>query len=205
MPLKHLPKDALPPTLNHIPMTRNDPIEIEPLDLAYTAIEPLPVHRARHIPIEPLLPHRRPPHTHQAHKHPRQEPVRGSHAGARILLVRGQVEEQVGFDEGAVGLVVEDELLVGVAVDILVVEVGVEVRVDLEVGLVLGGEDVLEAGAGGFVALGAFFGQPFGTQEPGGGEGRGPFGEEDVVLEVWRDQVLHLAAEGGECFADFGR
>ena len=187
-------------------MTRHDAVEIPPLNLPHTPIEPRPVPRARHIPIKPLLPNRTPLRTHQADKHPRQQAGRGRFPRARILLVRRQVEQQVGLDEGAVGPVVEDELPVGVRVHVLVLEVGVEVRVDVEGVFVRGREDVLEARAGGgFVALCAFLGEAFGAQEGGGREGRRPFRQEDVVFEVWRDQVFDAAAEGGERFAHGGR
>lgn len=205
MPLKHLPKNALPPTLNHIPMTRYDPIEIPPLNLPHTLIKPRPIARARHIPIKSLLPDRRPLRPHQTDKHPRQQPRRRRLPGPRILLVRRQIEQQIRLDQRAVRAVIENEFAVRVRVDVLVVEVGVEFRIDLEVVLVLGREDVLEAGARGFGALGAFFGEAVGTQELGGGEGGGPLGEEDVVFEVGRDEVFDGAGEGGEGLLDFGR
>lgn len=206
MPLEDLPEDALPPTLNHVPMTRYDAIEIELLDLPDTPVEGRPIARARHIPIEALLPDGGPLGAHQAHKQPRQQARGGGlAAGARILLVGGQVKEQVGLDEGAVGPVVEDELLVGVAVHVLVVEVGVEVGVDAEVVLVPGREDVLEAGAGRFLAPRAFLAQPFGPEQPGGGEGRRPLRDEDVVFGVRRDEVFDRPAEAGERLVHFGR
>jgi len=205
MPLEDLPEDPLPPTLNHVPVTRYDAIEIELLNLPDTLVERRPIPRARHIPIKPLLPDRASLRTHQTHKQPRQQARGRGLAGARILLVRGQVEEQIGFDEGAVGPVVEDELLVGVAVHVLVVEVGVEVGVDVEAVFVLGREDVVEAGAGRFFALRAFLAQAFGPEELGGGEGRRPLGDEDVVFGVRRDEVFDRAAEGGERFVHFGR
>lgn len=39
MPSHHLLKNPLPARLNHIPMTRNDPIKIPPGNLTHTAIE----------------------------------------------------------------------------------------------------------------------------------------------------------------------
>ncbi len=91
------------------------------------------------------------------------------------------------------------------AVHELVVEVGVEVGVDAEGVLVRRREDVLEVRSRGFLAAGAFFGQPFGPEQRGGGEGGRPLRHEDVVFGVGRDQVFDGAGEAGEGGVHFGR
>lgn len=61
-----------------------------------------------------------------------------------------------------------------------------------------------ELGACGFQGLFAFLGQAFDAEDLGGREGAGPFGEVDVVLEVWGCEVGDLAAKGVDGAADFG-
>ena len=121
--------------------------------------------------------------------------------------MRRQVEDQVRFDERLVGFVAEDELLVAVAADVFVVEFAVEVRVDAGVEFVLLGPEGVEFGAGGLAALLALFGEAFHTEEFGGWEGFGPFGDEDVVLEVESGDVSDVVAElldGGAYFVGQG-
>ena len=101
----------------------------------------------------------------------------------------------------------EDELLVAVAADVFVVEFAVEVRVDAGVEFVLLGPEGVEFGAGGLAALLALFGEAFHTEEFGGWEGFGPFGDEDVVLEVESGDVSDVVAElldGGAYFVSQG-
>lgn len=88
--------------------------------------------------------------------------------------------------------------------DILILKVSVEFRVDSEVRFIVFCNDVLEARAGGFFALLTLFREAFGPKQFGGGEGRRPLREKDVVFEVGGDEVSDLAAEGGDSFPDFG-
>ncbi len=115
----------------------------------------------------------------------------------------GEVEEQVRFDKRAIRTVVENNLLIRMTVHILIVEVGVEFRVDFEIVFIVFGNDVLEARPGGFFAPLTLFREAFGAEQFGGGEGRRPLREKDVVLEVGGDEVSDLAAEGGDRFPDF--
>ncbi len=186
-------------------MARDDPVKVPLVNLRDTPIESGPILRAGRIPIEALLPRRRTLRTHQPDEQPVQHAGRGRLAGARVLLVRGQVEEQVGFDERAVGPVIEDDFLVGVTVGVFVVEIGVELGVDPHVVFVRGRKDVGEVGARCLSALLSLFGQAFRPDEFGVGEGGRPLCKEDVVFEVRRNEVSDLAAEGGERFVDLGR
>ena len=148
MPLHHLPKNALPTTLNHIPMTGNNLIKIPAIDPLHALRECLPVLDTRHIPQEPALPLRIALRIHQADEHSRQPSRPRPILGPRVLFVRRQVEDQVRFDERLLGFVADDELLVRVAADVLVVEFAVEVRVNAGVEFVLLGPGDVEFGAG---------------------------------------------------------
>ena len=205
MPLHHLPKNPLPTTLNHIPMTRNYFIKIPAINPLHTLREPLPVLGTRHIPQEPALPLRIALRIHQTDEKPRQHSRLGAILGPRVLLVRRQVEDQVRFDERLVGLVAEDELLVAVAADVFVVEFAVEIRVDAGVEFVLLGPDGVELGAGGLAALLALFGKAFHPEEFGGWEGFRPLGDEDVVFEVESGDVSDVVAQLLDCGAHFVR
>lgn len=98
----------------------------------------------------------------------------------------------------------EDDLFVPVRRHILNLEFIIERVVDVQTA-VLRGEDVREGDLGVRWVLGALLGQSFHANDFGIGEGFGPFCEEDVVLEVRRDQVLHVAAEVVDCAADARR
>lgn len=135
------------------------------------------------------------------------------HVGARVLLCGWQIEQQIGFDQRRGGLVEEDQLAVGVRLDVLVGEVGVEGLVDLHVQLVLLGEDCVKGHIGdGIVTvgcLGALLGEAFRTNDLGLRESVGPAAEEDVVLDIGRNEVgdgcswgerLEFGSNGrGEC------
>ena len=75
MPLKHLLEYALPTRLNHVPMTRNDPIKVPTSNFLRALIEPLPVTKASRIPQKPLLPRSRSHRILHPNKQPRQEPT----------------------------------------------------------------------------------------------------------------------------------
>ncbi|CCF31722.1 hypothetical protein CH063_16078, partial [Colletotrichum higginsianum] len=107
----------------------------------------------------------------------------------------------------ALGLVEEDDLLVGVGVDVLVLKVGVELGGDgggALVGAALEGEEELVGRVDLGVArlLGALLGQAVRADEAGGGEGGLVLGEEDVVLDVRGDDVGEVAALLGDLGAD---
>ncbi|CRK21435.1 hypothetical protein BN1708_017873, partial [Verticillium longisporum] len=114
---------------------------------------------------------------------------------------------EIGLDEDTIGAEVEDEFLVGVSVYKLVIKVGIEGRVDAEVAL--GGASLEDDGKGvvpdlvvAGSLLGAFLGKALRADKLGIGEGRLPFGEEDVVLNVRGDNVGDSRAEGGDLGAD---
>lgn len=150
MPLHNLPINLLRPTLNHIAMAGNNPLKPPTLNPLHTLRKTPPIPRAGNIPQKPLLPERAPHGILHTDKQPRQEPRGRALPAFRILLGRGQIEHQIGFDQGAVRFVEEDELFVRVAVDVFDFELGIEVCVDAHGGLVRGGPGVCEIAAAGW-------------------------------------------------------
>ncbi len=55
-----------------------------------------------------------------------------------------------------------------------------------------------------FAAGFPFLGQALDAEDLGGREGTRPFGEEDVVFEVWGGEVGDIVAEGFNGGTDFG-
>lgn len=126
MPLHNLLKNTLPARLNHIAMTRNDAVKVPTRDCAHALVKCRTITRRRRVPDETLLPDRAPLCGIDTRKELGQEPGGGALASLAHLFCGGEVEDEVGFDKGAGGLVVEDELFVNVAVDVLEVELAVE-------------------------------------------------------------------------------
>lgn len=125
-------------------------------------------------------------------------------------MFRGRhVEQQIGLDQGPIGLVIKHNLLVGVRVDEFVFEIAVELLRHLELGLVLLGEDRLEMYVGDvlviFRLLGALLREAFRSDEMRVGIGLVPFGEEDVVLEIGGGHVRDAVSESLEFARDGGR
>lgn len=200
MPLKHFPENVLAIPLHHVAMARDHGGKV-PLINALDAVADTGAVLGGEIPVEALHPRRVASRALGA-----LEQLVGKAAGFlavghfAVLLQGGQVEHEIGLDEHLVGLVVEDNLLVGVAVDVLVVKVGVELVADLDAALVGLGEDDGEgvvADLGVLVLLGALLDETVGADDLGAGVLLGPFRDEDVVLEIKGDDVGHLAAQLG--------
>jgi len=102
------------------------------------------------------------------------------------------------------------QLLIRVRVHILILELLVEFSPHLNPLLPFRSEDRGDGNVGdgfvGFRLSGPFLGEAFGSDDVCGGIGVGPGGEEDVVLEVWRDEVGDGGGggEGGDFGADGG-
>ena len=93
-------------------MTRDDPVVVPGLDSVGGLREALPVFTGCSVPQEALLPGHFAAGVHNTAEELGQQARGGVDAGPGELLGGGQVEEQVGLDQGAGGLVQEDELLV---------------------------------------------------------------------------------------------
>jgi hypothetical protein len=168
-------------------MTRHNALKPPLIYPCHTRIKPLPIPPTYPIPNRALLPYRTPSRTLHRAKYARQNPTRRIHARAAELLRRRQIEQHVCGNEGARGLVVEDEFFVEVGGHVFEVEFGVEFRRDGGDGFGLGEE---EGEGHGFVVLfGALFGQCFDAENLGGGVGLVPGAEEDVVLGKGLDWV----------------
>lgn len=174
-------------------MTSDDPVEIPGLDDLGAVREAGAVLASGGVPQEAALPDHVAAGVHDGAEQLGEDAGGGVEAGAGILLGGGQVEEDVGLDQGLGRLVQEDELLVLVAVDELVVELVVELRADAHLALVLRAEHVRELDAlGRRVAL-ALLWQAFHANHLGLRVLLGPRADEDVVLDVGRNDVLHGA------------
>jgi len=109
--------------------------------------------------------------------------------GTRVLLCGWQVEQQICLNQGLGGLVVEDELLVGVCVNILGIELAVKGFVNVPAGVVLGAEQVCP-GQWLFLTL-ALLLQHVWADEFGVWEGLVPVVHEDVVFGIVGGNVLY--------------
>ena len=126
-PLKH----PLPPSLNHIAMTRHDPIEVKLLNLPHALPKTRPISSRNGVPNKPLLPHICACVPVQSNEQLREDPCVRI-ADFRVLFRGWQIEDEVGFDESLGRFVAEDEFLVRVGGDVFNVEFGVEGRVDFD-------------------------------------------------------------------------
>ena len=185
----------LPPRLNNIPMTRNNPLILPRLNHLRTLPHPHPVLPARRIPQKPPLPLDLPRTTHQPIEQLIQKPTPRilKRLRLRVLLRRRQVKHEIRLDQRARRLVQKRKLLVLVRVEVLVAELRVELLRDPHVALVRRGKHVREFEPGGRGVRLAFLGETFGADHRRGGVLLRPGGQEDVVLEVRRDQVLDFA------------
>lgn len=102
------------------------------------------------------------------------------------MLGRRQVEHQISLYQRFIRLVKEDQLLIPMAANVFVVKFAVKVRIDFKVGLILLGPYMLKLGTGRLLRLLTLLREAIGTEEFSFGEGLGPFGYEEVVLEVER-------------------
>lgn len=198
MPLKHLSEGLLGILVNHFPVARNNGLEV-PLVNDLDAVGEAAAVLGGQVPVEALHPRGVARSALRRLENLVEEAARLVALGRlAVLLDGGQVEHEIGLDQDLVRPVIEDELLVGMAVDILVVKVGVELWADLDVALPLLLEDdgewvVVDVGI--TRLLGTLFREALGADELGTRIPLGPFRHEDVVLKVGRHNVAHLAAE----------
>jgi hypothetical protein len=201
VPLEHALEDTLAIRLDHIAVTRNDPLKVPLLNPSDRLCEALAVSLGGSIPVEASLPGRSAPRVHDPDKELGQESSISRYSRLRELLCSGEVEDEVGFDERLAGLVEHHDLLVGVAGHVLDVELGIKFLGDLGISL-FGGVDGAERRALGLGVRLSLFGQPFHADDLGLGVGFGPGGEEDVVFDVQGDDVFE-GAERGDGLLDF--
>lgn len=180
MPLEHLLKDALAIPLNHIAMTRNNPLKPPLINPGNRLRKSRPITRTRPIPNHALLPNRRTLCIRQRAENLGQDAAIRLHARPAELLRRRQIEHEIGGDEGARGLVVEHELLVDVGGDVFPVELCVEFGGDGGDGFGFA-EDECKGDVFVFLFC-ALLRQGFGAEDLCVGVGLVPGAEEDVVL-----------------------
>jgi len=115
MPRKNRLENITPSTLDNIPMTRDDAVNLPPRNHLYRLGEAGLIRRGG-IPIKPLLP--LPMNVQKVVGKFGPNPAGGVHAGLRELLVGGKVKNQVRLDHRFLRLVVEDYFLIHMAVPI---------------------------------------------------------------------------------------
>lgn len=138
MPYHHFPEDIFARRLNHITMARNDPIKVPGIYSPYTAGEGITIAPAGYMPDETLLQSCRALGILKSAKKLGKQAGGGGFTGLGVLLGSWKVEYKVSLDQSSLGFVAEDELLVEVAVDIFIIEFGIEFRTNLQSALVLG-------------------------------------------------------------------
>lgn len=198
VPLKCTVEGCLAVALEDISVTGNQRGKVPLLDNAQALVEAMAILGQR-IPVEPLVPVVIPARGDQALEGP------GGNASrlllcvghAAVLLDGGEVEHEISLNENLLGLEEEDELLVGVAVDVLVVKVSIELVANLGGTLVGLGEDDVELLVTdlGVVLLGSLLGETLHADDLGRWECLGPFRDEDVVLVVEGGDVRDVATE----------
>ena len=108
------------------------------------------------------------------------------------------------MDQGLARLVQEDQLLVRMAVNVLVVELAVKIRINGHFSFILRREDMAElrtCGGGIFLSL---LGQALDTDDGCCREGACPVADEDVVLIIQGGDVADVVAEVRDGGFDFG-
>jgi hypothetical protein len=116
-------------------------------------------------------------------------------AGTGKLFGGGEIEQHVGLDQGLGGLVQQRDLLVGVAVPVLHVQVVRKVLRERERVFVGLGELVVKWDVF-YPSLCTLLAEPLGAQHACRGVSFLPSREVQVVLDVGRDYVADFAAEG---------
>lgn len=186
-------------------MTRDQTIKVPLVDAPHGLAERAAVGARGHMPDEPFLPRHGRPGRQQRYHDLGQDARVVALRSPGVLLPGGQVKQQVRLDEGARGPVQDDELVPGVAVDVLDVEFQVEFFRDLLLlAPVLPREDVRELDAPQLRVGLALLPQPVRREDLGVWEGFLPLRDEEVVLQVRSGDVLELSAEGVDCLSDFG-
>lgn len=87
-------------------MTRDNSIKLPFINPSHRLRKRLPIRRRQDIPGKPLMPRRR--RRQQRRNHLRQRPRIGRLVRPRILLARGEVENQIGLDHRPRRLMQED-------------------------------------------------------------------------------------------------
>lgn len=203
MPREQFLKDRFSVVLNHIPMTRNNPIKIPRIDSPCTLVETLPIRPTSDIPQKPPLPRRRPNSVLESREESRQKSIRRFLICPTILLVRRQVEHHIGLDKRLIGLVTEDKLFIRMTAHILIIELLIELGIHFQGILILHCPDVRELGARGFMIGFTFLGEAFHTEDFCRGKGARPFSKEDVMFEVQGGKIGDVVTEGFDGGADF--
>lgn len=106
-------------------MTGHNPIKIPPQNPLRAIPKRHPVLHG-HIPQKPLLPQRIPLRILETRKKLGVDPFSRRKARARILLMRGQIEKNVGKDQGAARFMEKGQFLIRMAFDILILELCIE-------------------------------------------------------------------------------
>lgn len=201
MPLKHLPECLLGVPLDDLAMAGDQRGKVPLVNHPDAVIQTVAV-LGNKIPVEALHPRRVAGGALRTLEQLVGKTTWSVAPGRPAVLLNGrQVEHEIGLDENLVRPVVEDEFLVGVAVDVLVVKVCVELVADPDAALAVPFEDDGELVIVDFrivQLLGALLEKALGRDEFRAGILLGPFRDEDVVLQVKGNDVGYAAAQFGD-------
>jgi hypothetical protein len=191
VPSEHFSENVLAVLLNHITVTRDNTLKVPFVNSSHALVKGRPIRRTECIPDESLLPDSRTSRIVDL-AHQLCENTSGRvNISTRVLLRSRQIEQQICLDQSLGGLVVEDQLLVGVCMDILGVELLVKGLINVPASVVLGTEQMCP-GQWLFLTL-ALLLQCVRADEFGVWEGFVPVVHEDVVLGVVGGNVLYSA------------
>lgn len=197
VPLEYFPENVLSISFEDISMARNQRREIPLINNLEAIAHAVAV--LREMPVDSLGPGSVAAgmlHTLEQLIQKTTGPLRLRHL--TVLLGSRQIEHQIRLDQNLIWPVVEDYFLVGVAIDVLIVEIGVKLLADSDVALSLLCEDngkfvIVDFWV--FELLCALLGETFWANNFGFGPLLGPFRDEDVVLKVKSDDVGYVASQ----------
>lgn len=125
-PRHHVLKHPLGPRLDNISMARNQPIKVPPIDTLHRLGKRGAVLSRENIPRESSLPRRRTINRQQRKHQLCPEAERVTTLGPGVLLVGGQVEEQIGLNDRAGRAMQEHQLARSMSINVLGVKLGIE-------------------------------------------------------------------------------
>jgi hypothetical protein len=191
VPSEDFLEDVLAVLLNHITVARNNTLKVPFVDSCHALVEGGSIRGTECIPDEPLLPDSGTSRIVDLAHQLCEDTSGGVNISTRVLLCSGQIEQQIRLDQSLGRLVIEDQLLVGVRMDILGIELVIKGLVNIPASVVLGTEQMCP-GQWLFLTL-ALLLQCVRADEFGVWEGFVPVVHEDVVLGVVGGNVLYSA------------
>lgn len=204
VPCHHIAEYPLGTSLDSITMARNQAIKVPLINPSHGLIERRPILFGENIPCKPSMPCSWRLGGQQRHDKPRKE-ISPRFRGLGILLLSGQVEEQIRLNNRARGLMQKHQLARPVAIHILAFKLSIELLRDRPRQLIVLLEYMLEQGVLELRVRLSLFIQTLRRQDHCLWVCVLPRGEIEVVFDIWSRDVFDVSTEGFDCLADFGR